>query len=285
MTRALLLALAACNQVYGLEETQPLDAFVPPDQDSDGTPDSIDNCIDLANDQSDIDEDRLGDHCDNCPLVANRFQENVGDTDAVGDACDPHARIDGDCLVLVDTFTTFGDPWQGNASIAQGDGVITVTPASPDSVVTLRLAQNGTFDVQLLAAAQLASGAVFAMSNLSTGTAGYGCGMQFDANLKLFRPMAQAGSTTATYAFPGFLSTAPVNTRLLLQLISPHAADGRVLCLATYGLAPGASSWLPASGYNPGPGAPGIVVRGEPVTLDAFALYQSDLVCPTTQYR
>lgn len=292
------LAAAGCNQIFELRETELVDAFVPPDQDRDGTPDSIDNCIEIANDQSDIDEDGVGDRCDNCPLIANRLQEDIGDSDLIGDACDPHARIAGDCLLFLDTFddgAALAEHWEVEppSSVTAGVSVITVAPSDAASTVILRPrdATGTTFagvsDPQLLGTAQLTTGSVFAMSNLSTGKAGYGCGMQLDASLGLFRPMAQAGSPVSAFAFPGFLATAPVNTRLLLQLIAPHPPDdSRVLCLATYGLAPGAASWMPASGYGPGPGAPGIAVRGDTLVLDAFALYQStSSPCPTTQYH
>jgi urease beta subunit len=76
--------------------------LVPPgDADSDGIPDSSDNCDDVANpDQADLDGDGQGDACDpdddndgvadvsdNCPLVANPTQSDL-DGDCLGDACD-----------------------------------------------------------------------------------------------------------------------------------------------------------------------------------------------------
>ena len=36
------------------------------------------------------------DGSDNCPLVANAGQENAGDSDTVGDACDNCAGVDND---------------------------------------------------------------------------------------------------------------------------------------------------------------------------------------------
>ncbi len=66
------------------------------DADSDGVPDSTDNCPLLYNpDQADTDSlpagtapDGVGDVCDNCPAVYNPGQDDVRDLDGVGDACD-----------------------------------------------------------------------------------------------------------------------------------------------------------------------------------------------------
>ncbi len=72
-----------------------------PDTDVDGVLDNIDNCPSISNeDQADIDNDEIGDVCDddndndgvldeadNCPLIANPDQSDI-DNDGIGDVCD-----------------------------------------------------------------------------------------------------------------------------------------------------------------------------------------------------
>jgi len=81
---------------------------MPPNADSDGILDAVDNCPLISNpDQADFDSDGLGDVCDsdddgdgvldgadNCSLVANPAQDNT-DGDGLGNACDPDDDNDG----------------------------------------------------------------------------------------------------------------------------------------------------------------------------------------------
>lgn len=74
--------------------------FQEPDFDEDDVPDIYDNCVKIANtDQTDADENGLGDACedfdrdgvinaeDNCPEIPNRYQRDI-DADGIGDECD-----------------------------------------------------------------------------------------------------------------------------------------------------------------------------------------------------
>jgi hypothetical protein len=96
----LVLVLAACNQVYGLDET-----IGPPplDSDKDGIADEDDNCVLVANDgQANADDDTFGDVCDPCPMGP---QSGIDvDEDGVDDSCDACAMgvnhdEDGDGLL------------------------------------------------------------------------------------------------------------------------------------------------------------------------------------------
>ncbi len=75
--------------------------FVSDDLDADGIMDSLDNCPNVANDQTDTDGDGYGDACDNCSEVANPDQTLNLDGDEYGDACD--TDVDGDGIYLTDT--------------------------------------------------------------------------------------------------------------------------------------------------------------------------------------
>ena len=72
------------------------------DTDSDGFPDTADNCPNTANpDQQDADSDGRGNPCDNCSLAANNGELNTGpaqndaDQDGFGNVCDADLNNSG----------------------------------------------------------------------------------------------------------------------------------------------------------------------------------------------
>ncbi|HKU44095.1 MAG TPA: choice-of-anchor B family protein, partial [Polyangiales bacterium] len=75
-------SLAGRSAAPGGDVTTPM-----PDGDSDGVPDTSDNCPQKANaDQADQDGDKIGDACDNCAKVKNENQADAN-MDGMGDAC------------------------------------------------------------------------------------------------------------------------------------------------------------------------------------------------------
>lgn len=91
----LVVGLAACNQVYGLDETTIREMAIdaPPDledEDLDAAPNEFDNCPGIVNvDQRDSDGDQVGDLCDPNPMsavdrivVRHMFNRRLIDPDA-----------------------------------------------------------------------------------------------------------------------------------------------------------------------------------------------------------
>lgn len=297
MRVAMLALLAACNSTFDLAATDVVpDAPPPPDEDQDGVADSADNCPGTPNDQSDEDDDGIGDRCDNCPLVANSTQTAASDTDAIGDACDPHPAQPGDCLVMLDTFgnaEAFAAQWQvastGPApAITTGPGDVQIDPTG--SAVTLFALDAegspyaGTYDPQLLGEYPGTTGKLYAISNVSSGSVGYACGVGWNMTSGVITAWARAAASTI-YGLP--ISDEPVGTSALVRLTSATATAQQVICRVDYGLALAVATPIrdPAIAH-PTTGAPGILVDSTPSRLLAYALYRSQgNACAPTLYR
>ena len=98
------------------------------DSDGDEVADCNDNCPDTANaDQNDFDGDDVGDECDNCPTIANADQADA-DEDGLGDACDAEGDTTGEETEdttgdgATDETTGEGDQADGGDQPGEGDG-------------------------------------------------------------------------------------------------------------------------------------------------------------------
>lgn len=101
--QALLLVLAACDQVFGVSPPTGFDGSPSVDTDQDGTFDDADNCRELANpSQHDEDSDDFGDACDPCPHLPGTDADTDGD--GVGNGCDPNVDIGNERLAVFDAF-------------------------------------------------------------------------------------------------------------------------------------------------------------------------------------
>lgn len=124
----MVAVLAACNQVYGLDETTVGETVF--DSDGDGILDEDDNCVRVSNpDQADVDRNGQGDACSLVCLSGTRTNTDY-DRDRVDDGCDPCPRspqadamgrpIDEDADGFVDACDNC--PGRPNADQADGDG-------------------------------------------------------------------------------------------------------------------------------------------------------------------
>jgi hypothetical protein len=136
--------LIACNDNGCCGYSDPVSGWLSDsqqgDSDSDGIPDSADNCPALSNsDQIDIDIDAVGDLCDNCPTVANSDQSDT-DRDTSGNACDncpnyynsDQADVDDDgigdiCDICPDNFNNDCNSAGSAASYVGSEGGILST--------------------------------------------------------------------------------------------------------------------------------------------------------------
>lgn len=109
-------------QNFGAFQTSAELGFTCEDVDGDHIVNGRDNCLDIPNNQTDTDEDGIGDDCDNCVNIANADQIDT-DENGFGDACD-HAPtitdaspLTGD-IVLPIAWEEGNQPgWDANSEI------------------------------------------------------------------------------------------------------------------------------------------------------------------------
>jgi hypothetical protein len=283
----LVVFLAACNQLYGLTDTEVVrvDAMVEPDDDGDGLPNVADNCPTIANDGHDVDDDGVGDACDNCPLVPNGAQGTRGDGDAIGDFCDPSPTLDGDCLVLLDTFANAGDPratWDIDGERFEPIGHALRVQPEAGPITFLARGLTGRYDVQILADIAITSGGVIALSNVASPTDNTYCGVRYDG-INLGAIGADSGSRvgTAVVQVIGDIRPKPAGTLTTVRLTQPRALPGVMQCRGDYGYSLGLSGATITTINVPAGGAPGFRVEIDTAMIRGVALYQARTgACP-----
>ena len=146
MRSFVLVLLAGCNQIYGLDPTALVDA----------APD--------ANPAVDEDLDGVLNDVDNCPGVPNPGQENLIDfADAIGDACDPDVGRNNR-IVAQYFFNTAADHdrFMPDGAFEAGDGFFTIK-----SSTTVSYLHN--LDTLVVGSTQLAVEAGFELEDPQVG--------------------------------------------------------------------------------------------------------------------
>lgn len=286
----MLGALAACDRVFGLDPTRPLDAVELADTDGDGVPDVADNCMMTPNPtQSDKDGDGKGDACDDCPLVADPAQHDL-DHDGIGDACDPDPEVATDCLLLFDSFhdpTVFAAHWQPLAQpgetpseVVPNVDSVSVQSTSKASVGFVSRELSGQpFAVELRATTKSVEMAqIAAASNVSTDlTLGYFCMIDV-------APATIYANHLGSYAETA-MSGLHIDPELLLRLQFSALAstNPQLQCRADFGDAIGLASTLLTT--LPMADAPGMFVSNGALDVTGIAIYAQATTCPTPIIR
>lgn len=291
------MALAACNQIYGLEPTVPLPDAAIPDEDSDGVPDATDNCPLVANDQADEDHDLIGDACDNCPLFANVTQDDF-ERDGIGDVCDPQPTLAMDCLVVFDTFrepAAFDQHWRSlaasgsPATVEPGAGHVTLHPMVDQDFPLVVLddtgtALRGTFDVELIGHAAMTTGTIWAGPRIVSLGSGYWGGLigsspRDEVSVEYAAPQALVVIRS--------LSTARVGDAFSIRMFvdNPGALRPTMFVRVDYGIAVGTLAET-SDRDVPASGSPGMVAKLDDIVIDAFVAYRRQLPpCPPPLLR
>lgn len=293
MRWAVLLWLAGCNQVFGLDPVH-LDPNSADDQDGDEALDAIDNCPAVANpDQLDGDGDGLGDACDNCPLVQNAGQQN-GDSDTIGDACDPHPQVAGDCAILIDRFVDparFASGWRVLAD--PGDtpdvqpmiGKVVLTPHPPYDLGIAAQGLVGNHDV-IVVGSMSSGGLAVAAVNLTALDSYYATGIDATGSVPGATGVARKPATAPTMTFAPFVGE-PNDTSFELRTGVVDVANITITGRQTYGGDAIASINFSPLGYSLGPASAGVIARKGPVDIHAVVIYEPrpNADCPATIWR
>jgi len=243
-----VIALAGCNSVFDLDETE-LDTR--PDRDADRIPDEEDDCIASMDDLTfDSDGDGIANGDDSCALLYNVGVDS--DLDGVDDACDPFPTVAGDRRRCANAFrdralTVSFFESRRPEEFAVGRGFI-IGPQGADAVAALPLfsdagtsmfdaisssvADNQSYNIALLVSAGEAPGptdlaCVVVASQTSTAIVLQGGTQRFASP-----PDVPRGNN-------------PIYVRAIFQ---PGKVGDNVLCGASYG-----DTTIGASGHYDGP--------------------------------
>jgi hypothetical protein len=259
--------LVGCNAVFGLDDTT---SSTPSDFDGDGTPDKLDVCPTLVDDQADADldgvgdacdacvstpdpqqhdedGDGLGDACDSCP-VQQEFADADADGDGLGNACDPFSispRALPSTRLLFDGFVTLSPKWtaRGVPWVADDDHVVPRAALAPDDGLlypSLMLPPVFHVDIGVITRGHWEAGEQFGMRLLDgNGVPQATCLVTCVARNNCTTSASVTGAQTGAYA-------AAERVAVTLRMVSDASAP-RFVCIPDDNLGPVVPA-VPATG-------------------------------------
>ena len=291
---AVIVVLGACNQVYGLDETQISPDALVRDSDLDGIADERDNCPFASNPlQEDDDRDTVGDACDNCPILPNPDQRDVGDGDGVGDRCDPHPIGARDCLVVFDTFNApdVAAQWSmhGVGSVEPRPSELAISTSSTSRFSLFLRDESGAeitgdLEVQFAARASLPDGALYAVNSSDGNQYGFWCGVTAVGGAgvsMIVSPTNGPGISTAASS-----NVPPLGDNTYLRLDTTTRTNGPIYhCVFEFGISDGDQTLMRGT---TAPGGSGIAIVQASAVITGFTAYKNvgtSTTCPTPILR
>jgi len=240
-----LLALAGCNEIYGLDRTQLRDgANGPVDRDRDDVDDATDPCIAGAGDQlGDLDMDEVKNADDPCPFD---FEISDTDNDGLADQCDPYRTAPGDrrrCLMTFQNPVINRELWipRGDPAAWNLLGVGALAATTTGTLVAaerIEAPATTTFDVMLSSGPPMMASESAITLWLRTGTTAKATdvGCELRGSTSSYRAVLRAATP---------VESAPVNGTVaggfrIQATISPGAQPGmaNVRCTIRFGSQP-----------------------------------------------
>jgi hypothetical protein len=288
MWRCALIALAACNQIYGLDKTEGVETDNPDDLDGDGVQDVRDNCRGVANvDQNDEDQDGRGDLCDLCPLIVDAPDQDF-DKDGMGDACDPHPDKPGDCVRLIETFrdpTKFDTGWMRNDTksvIDKKPGSIRITPMPEVAIIPIG-APMELVDIQVLGTVVDNGSLVRGASNFASMPSSYRCDLDIEDQPGIMATVPGPAANTFRLLVPAKPITRTFTLRVLPS-VGVTTFPVHLDCRAEFGVSIGLDA---TNGSTETVGPPAVIVANAAAEIDAVEIstFAPNTTCPNADYR